>query len=143
VVTRLPDWEDRLSAYLTEVRDRPFEYGAHDCILHACSAVEAMTGWDAAAEFRGQYSDATGAKRALREIGDGTLIRTINARFPKRPVGKAMRGDIVMFEGSAGVAYGAAGLFVGEERLADAAGVSMREGLIAVPRALWSRAWAV
>lgn len=140
---RRPDWEQRLGEYLAQVQDRPFQYGQHDCILHACSAVEAMTGHDASAEFRGQYSDASGARRALREIGDGTLIRTINARFRKRRVGMAQRGDIVMFRGSAGVAFGAVGLFVGEERVAEAAGVAMREGLIAVPRALWSRAWAV
>lgn len=140
---RLPDWEDRLHEFVEANWSRAFEWGEHDCILAACSAVEAMTGTDPAVEFRGRYSDAEGAKRALRGIGQGTLIRTINHHFERRPPGMARRGDIVMFKGSAGIAMGQHGLFVGEERLAEAAGVRLREGFITIPRALWARAWSV
>lgn len=142
-MTRLLDWEDRLSAFIDANRSRSFEWGQWDCILMACSAVEAQTGVDPAAEYRGRYTDKEGAMLALRELGKGTLIRTMNDVFPRRPVGKARRGDLVMFDGAAGVCMGGQALFVGEERLAEAAGVRMREGLIAIPRALWTRAWSV
>lgn len=140
-MARLPDWERRLGAYIASVRDRPMEWGAHDCILHGCSAAEATTGHDAAAEYRGRYSDREGATKILRELGKGTLLKTVDSQFKRKPVGMAGRGDLVWFDGSVGVCMGAQALFVGEERLADKAGLVMREGLIAVPRALWSKAW--
>lgn len=140
---RRPDWEARLSAFIIENRDRPFEWGQWDCILMACAAVYAMTGDDAAAKYRGQYSDAAGAAKALRELGQGTLLKTVDAEFQRRPIGMARRGDLVWFSGSVGICAGGAGLFVGEERLADKADIPMREGLIAIPRANFVKAWTV
>jgi len=142
-MTRLPDWEARLSAWIVTNRSREFAWGQWDCILMACSAVEAQTGVDPAAEYRGRYSDARGAAEALRELGKGTLIKTVDAEFDRRPVGKARRGDLVMFEQSIGVCVGGAGLFVGEERLTDAAGIPMRAGLVTIPRASLTQAWTV
>jgi hypothetical protein len=140
---RLPDWEQRLSAWIVANRDRPFLWGQWDCALAAFDAAAAITGEDRAAEFRGQYETREGAAEALRRLGQGTLIRTINAKYERRPVGKARRGDLVWHAGSVGVCVGGAGLFVGEERLADAAGVAMREGLITIPRKLLTKAWTV
>jgi hypothetical protein len=140
---RLADWEQRLSAWIVANRDRPFAWGTWDCALAAFDAAAAITGEDRAAEFRGQYDCRKGSAEALRRLGKGTLIRTINAKYERRPVGKARRGDLVWHSGSVGVCVGGAGLFVGEERLADAAGVQMREGLITVPRKLLTKAWTV
>lgn len=53
---RLTDWRSRLTRYFTEVARRPLAYGQHDCALFAAGAVEAMTGVDLAAEFRGRYT---------------------------------------------------------------------------------------
>lgn len=132
---RLPDWEDRLAAIVEVRRDWPFEWGRHDCILWATACAAAMTGTDLAEPFRGQYSDREGAARVLREIGEGTLIRTVNHYFPRKPASMAQRGDLVMHGTAIGVCIGAKGLFVGEE--------GAREGLVTVPRAEWSRAWGV
>lgn len=142
-MTRLPDWEARLSAWIVANRAREFAWGNWDCILMACSAVKAQTGLDPAAEYRGRYIDARGAAEALREIGKGTLLKTVDDVFERRPVGKARRGDLVMFEQSIGVCVGGAGFFVGEERLADAAGIPMREGLVTIPRVSLTQAWTV
>jgi len=142
-MTRLPDWEARLSAWIVANRSREFAWGQWDCILMACSAVEAQTGVDPAAEYRGRYSDARGAAEALRELGEGTLIKTVDAEFDRRPVGKARRGDLVMFDQSIGVCVGGAGLFVGEERLTDAAGIPMHAGLVTIPRTSLTQAWTV
>lgn len=140
---RLPDWEDRLSAFVTERMDAPFAWGSNDCALFATACAAAITGKDRAAKYRGTYGDRKGSARALRKLGKGTLLRTLSDLYPPKPVAKAMRGDIVWFAGSAGISLGAFGLFVGEERLADKAGVVMREGLVQIPRHLLTRAWAV
>lgn len=142
-MSRLPDWEERLSAFIADNMDRPFQFGQWDCALFATACAAAITGEDRAAEYRGTYSDRAGSARALRQLGKGTLLRTLSDLYPPKPVAKAMRGDIVWFAGSAGVSCGAFGLFVGEERLADKAGVVMRAGLVQVPRALLTKAWAV
>jgi hypothetical protein len=63
---RLPDWETRLAAFLEPLRLRAFAWGKHDCCIFTAGAVEAMTGVDAMAEFRGRYSTQIGAKRARR-----------------------------------------------------------------------------
>jgi hypothetical protein len=140
---RLSDWEQRLSDWIVANRSRPHEWGQWDCILMATSAVAAMTGEDPAAEYRGRYSDERGAAEALRDLGQGTLLKTVDAAFERRPVGKARRGDLVWFEKSVGVCVGGAGLFVGEERLADKAGLPLREGMIVIPRRYFLKAWTV
>lgn len=140
---RLPDWEDRLSAFLSEARDEPFAWGRNDCILFGCAAAASMTGEDKAAAYRGEYHDRKGAVAILKRLGKGTLIRTVNGEFERCPPAFARRGDLVWFKGSVGVCVGADALFVGEERLAKAAGVVLREGLIAVPRREWTKAWRV
>jgi len=140
---RLPDWEQRLGAFMAQNRDRPFEWGRWDCVLFATACADELTGTDEAAEFRGQYDSRKGSAAILREKGKGTLLRTMDAHFRRKKPGFAQRGDLVWFAGSVGVCVGAQALFVGEERLAEAAGVVMREGLVSIPRALWEKAWAV
>lgn len=142
-MNRLPEWEERLTAYIAEVRARPFEWGQHDCVLHGASAVEATTGVDIAADYRGSYHDKAGAAAILKTQGKGTLLRTLDATLERRKPSRARRGDLVWSSGSVGVCLGAVAAFVGEERLAEKAGVLMREGLITVPRPLWAKAWAV
>jgi len=140
---RLPDWEERLSDYIRANMDRPFEYGQHDCILFSCGAVEAVTGQDPASEDRGAYADVEGAKETLKGWPGKTLLKAVDSVFERKPVGLAQRGDLVWFKGSVGVCYGSIAMFVGEERIADVAGVRMREGLISIPRGQWEKAWAV
>lgn len=142
-MTRLPDWEERLGAYIASVRDRPHVWGEHDCILHGASAAEAQTGVDIAEAYRGKYADRKSAAAILKAQGKGTLLRTLNATLSKRRPAMARRGDLVWFEGSVGVCLGREAAFVGEELLAESAGVAMREGLVMIPRRLWSKAWAV
>lgn len=141
---RLPDWENRLSAFITERFDMPFEWGQNDCILFAMSAVEAMTGEDKGAAYRGRYSDKEGAALALREIGKGTLLKTVDSQFDRRPAGTARRGDLVMTAtGSVGVCLGGVAAFVGEERLADLIDTPLRTGIVTLPRSAFKYGWTV
>ena len=135
---RSADWQDRLHAYLDSVADTPFAWGTHDCCLYIADAVQAMTGVDPAAAYRGRYSTETGARIALTRYGAGTLYATFNAAFGDSiaPAG-AHRGDIVAIdEMTVGVCMGAFGWFVGD----DPTG---KTGLMKIPRAEFVQAWAI
>jgi hypothetical protein len=133
---RRPDWEDRLNAYLADHADAVFKYGTCDCALFAAGAVIAMTDADPAAAFRGRYRSHAGSVRALRRFGAGTLEATMDAVLtPLAAPAFALRGDVVMAEGSLGICIGGTALFVGEEDGAP--------GLVRIGRAEWTRAWAV
>ena len=136
-IVRAPDWEDRLANYLDRVAEEPFAWGTHDCALHAASAIKAMTGVDPGEAFRGQYDTRTGSALALRELGNGTLLKTVTAWLgaSKHP-SQAKRGDIVMRDRSTlGVCVGAYSYFVGEEH--------GHRGLVFVPTSDCARAFTV
>lgn len=134
-MTRRPDWEARLHAYLESVAGKPFAWGSHDCCLFAAGAVKAITGDDPMPEFRGRYTTAAGSVRALKRYGAGTLEETIDGKFPERPVAFARRGDLAFVNGMVGVVVGGDALFVGEE--------DGTEGLVRFPRAAWAKCWGV
>ncbi|MFB9772112.1 DUF6950 family protein [Sphingomonas yabuuchiae] len=134
---RLPDWEARLAAYLESHRLRPFAWGDHDCCLFCAGAVESMTGVDPMPEFRGRYSTAIGAERALRRYGGGTLDATLDDKFTPVTASLARRGDIIMSGGLLGICLGLHLVAVGQE--------GEREGLIRIARSAWDQplAWRV
>lgn len=111
-MARLPDWEGRLTAYLSTPGRDEFRWGEQDCALFAAGAVEAMTGEHPAPEFLGVYTDQRGAAEALRELGDGTLFRTFDTRFPRKAIGFAQRGDLVWAQDAVGVCMGKRGVFL-------------------------------
>lgn len=112
-MSRLPDWERRLAAYLAEPGRDQFQWGENDCALFASGAAAAMTGHDRAAHFRGAYSTRAGSIMTLRDLGKGTLIKTMSAYFePCRPA-FARRGDLVMVRRAVGICMGKDGLFLG------------------------------
>lgn len=125
--SRLPDWEDRLSTFLDRVQEEPFRWGEHDCALFAASAVRAQTGFDPGEAFRDLYSDRAGAARALREVGERTLLQTMKKWFgDPKSVHQAKRGDLVMRDRTTvGVCVGQFSWFVGLEQ--------GREGLTVIP----------
>lgn len=136
-MTRKPDWETRLAAYLEPLRARPFAWGQHDCCTFSAGAVAAMTDVDPMPEFRGRYTTAIGSARALRRFGRGTLAATLDAKFERVEPALAQRGDVVMSSGLLGICLGAYLVAVGRE--------GDREGLIRIERARWvePRAWRV
>lgn len=111
---RFDDWGPRLSMYLREASRQPFGYGASDCALFAAGAVQAITGRDLAAEYRGKYTTypeglaLTGAKR-LSKFVDGLLPLTTAAHAhrgdvawvvgPTEPDGR-LRGCLMVVDGS-------------------------------------------
>lgn len=83
-LTRRADWRARLAEALNLQRAQGFTWGRHDCALGlAGGAVEAMTGTDIAAPWRGRYSTALGAARALKRDGFETLGDLVATLLPE------------------------------------------------------------
>jgi len=94
MTVRLKDWRARLDAYLDGCNGRPFEWGGLDCALFAAGAVQAMTGEDFAASFRGNYADAAGAEAAIQAAGFGSVAEIAAAHLSEIPVAEAAMGDL-------------------------------------------------
>ncbi len=87
----IENWPEILNQCIDDARRREFTWGRFDCCMWAADTVEAMTGTDYAAEFRGKYKTIRGAvkalnKRTLKEVMDGKFART---EHPSR-------GDLVL-----------------------------------------------
>lgn len=104
---RFSDWPSRLNEFIHSRRSTPFQWGQHDCCLFAADAVQAITGDDHAAEYRGKYTTELGAARALKKHGNGTLEATLTAKLGDPiPRLRASRGDVVAVNTKDGVALG-------------------------------------
>lgn len=132
IFSRLPDWRPRLTAYLEKVRARPFAYGSHDCAMFVAGAVEAMTGFDAAAGFRHRYDSLKGG---LKLLAGGDHVALVGRLLDEVPPAFAQVGDVAVI-GQVGIP--ALGLFEGETIL-----VLRDEGLGRMPRAAATQAYRV
>jgi hypothetical protein len=94
---RLQDWQVRFESCLAERWARPFAWGRQDCCLFAADCVEAITGQDWAATFRGRYIAKMGAYRLLIAAG-GMQVVAAAALGDEIPVLMAQVGDIGMVE---------------------------------------------
>lgn len=134
-LTRLPDWEDRLSAWLADCAGASFEWGKLDCLMFAAGAVKAVTGFDPAKGHRGKYKSHASSVRYLKTLGATSASDYLDTLFPRVPKAMARRGDLVSFEGNTGVCISTVGLFVGIE--------NDQPGLIRIPFREWQSAWSI
>lgn len=93
-VTRLPDWQHRLQAWLQAATGQPMRYGHFDCGLFGAGAVEAQTGVDLAAPFRGRYTTFRGGIRVLRRAGYRDHVDLIARHLREIHPITALPGDI-------------------------------------------------
>ena len=133
---RRDDWASRLISVIDAADNKPFAWGKQDCALFAADCVQAMTGEDFAAPFRGRYDTALGSMRALKMMGYASLEEYVIAVLGE-PVNAntAGRGDVVMVDTPEGQALG---VVAGIE--AAVAGVN---GLVLMPRDSWLSAWRI
>lgn len=89
---RLPDWRERLAAFIARRRTQPFVWGASDCCLLAADAALAITGHDYAAPLRG-YDSAFGAARRLLELGHRDVASYLDTILPR--AARPLAGDVV------------------------------------------------
>ncbi len=126
MISRQPDWRPRLVAYLATVSAKPFAYGSQDCALFVAGAVEAMTGSDPAAGYRGLYQSLKGGLKLLARDGLADHVTLLRATFEEIPIAFAGVGDIAVI-GEVGMP--ALGIFEGEQIL-----VLREDGLGLMPR---------
>lgn len=100
------NWQTKLATYITQNQERPFEWGDFDCCLFAADCVQAMTGEDPAADFRGRYKTKLGAAKALKRIGAGDLESTLDKILGEPIKEHAQKGDICLVETEEGPAAG-------------------------------------
>jgi hypothetical protein len=62
---RVENWHSKLLAYIDQQERKPFAYGVNDCLLMTAGAVEAITGIDHAADYRGRYSSLAEARKLI------------------------------------------------------------------------------
>lgn len=103
---RTHGWRGRLFAYLAEAQRRPFEYGVHDCTLFACGAVEAITGVDLGAEYRGKYTSYAGGLALLRKNGLMDHVDMAASLFERISPAETVMGDVVVVRSENGSSLG-------------------------------------
>ena len=142
-MTREPDWQARLHAFLMEHRSDAFRYGRWDCCLFVCDAIFEMTGVDPAANFRGAYSSRAEARRALiAQVGSSSVeaaVEAVTAKHGMRETGvlHARRGDVVLIARSRDFSLGLVALSGRDIALASS------RGLWTIPLSSAVRAWHV
>ncbi|GLC97860.1 hypothetical protein Tamer19_72690 [Cupriavidus sp. TA19] len=94
---RLEDWPTRLAEFIEARRERAFSWSESDCCLFVCDAIEAMTGTDPGARWRGLYTTEKGARRVLRDNGGVRGIATLVLGAPV-PTALAGRGDVLLID---------------------------------------------
>ena len=144
-LTRQKHWATRsLHSFLVDNANTKFQWGTWDCALMCADGIEAMTGVDIAADFRGQYHDEASALEAIKTITGGTTVEDAAAYCSakhglvelKHPL-MAQRGDLVVLEDSGRVI---AGLVHLNGRHIVVAGES---GLKRIPITSVKRAWRI
>jgi hypothetical protein len=90
---RFTDWKSRLVGYLAVAARTPFAEGRHDCALFLAGGVEAMTGVDPAAAWRGRNTTTRGGLRMLRKASFADHIAAVAATLPEIAPAFAAVGD--------------------------------------------------
>jgi hypothetical protein len=109
-LARKPNWDtDAFDKFLLSRATTPFAWGGNDCALFAADAIEAITGIDIAADFRGRYRTEASAWKAIAKVCNGTTVEHAAAYCAEKfglvewehPL-MARRGDLVVFEDAPG-----------------------------------------
>ena len=80
--------------------------GEHDCALFAAGAVEAMTGDDFGADYRGRYKTLAGGYRRLKKLGFESHADLAASILEEIHPSRAMVGDLAAVDGDGGISLG-------------------------------------
>ena len=143
MLTRLPNWQSLLSAYLVTAAAEPFAYGRFDCGLFVAGAIDAMTGVDVVPGIRGEYGNRRAAFAQVQLICGASTMEaladylTAHHDMPEVVPLMAQRGDVVQLRRGARSSLGLVAMH-GTEILTP-----FRGGLLRLPLAHATRAWHV
>jgi hypothetical protein len=143
---RLPQWENLLAAHFAKAHAQRFGWGTFDCALAVCDGINAITGIDPGAPYRGKYKTEQAATAIIGgNLGSFTAGVCQAQGFPEyldkdgktRP-GFAHRGDVALIQASdPGLALGTVDL------TGRFAWCASERGFIRVPMKFWLRAWKI
>ena len=102
---KLTNWVHALHEQIEAYKTQPFAWGKHDCCTLAADCVQAMTGVDKMANYRGGYKTAAGAARKLAKAGGMEAAISAELGDSIAPA-LAQRGDVVCFSSPLGDACG-------------------------------------
>lgn len=125
-----------LADFLSRAAAKGFAWGEHDCMLFAADWAHALSGTDPAADYRGTYSSAHGAKAILaREGGLGALMRKCLAPLGwEYDTGVTDGGEIVIVHAPTATGlHLVAGVHAGSQRIA----LVTERGLVIAPAQIW------
>lgn len=129
------NWQSDLNSLINEKKDTPFEWGKWDCGKFVAEVANAILedSKDYYKPFKGRYSTALGATRALRKAGF-TDLREYLVHCCGEPIGPshAWRGDVAFYEECAGVNLGSFNYLLGVKPIG--VGVEQSTGFIQIPR---------
>jgi len=144
MIKRHEHWDvSHLHAFLLARQKAPFIWGGNDCCLFAADAVQAITGVDIAADFRGRYTDEKSALAAIKAVTGGSTVEDAaiycanKAGMPELPHPLfAHRGDLVLLENEGRLIAGIIGLHGFPMSIGE-------KGLMKLPLSAIKRAWRV
>lgn len=135
---RLHGWRTRLHEAVEARRRVPFSFSAGvDCALFVSDCIEAMTGEDPAADFRGRYTTDIGAMRVIRNAGYANLADLVSSKLEEIAPVRAQVGDVAFIPDESPFG-GALGIVIGEQ-----VACLHIDGIGSVPRTLMTRAFRV
>lgn len=98
-------WQSLSHKHYIGSRHTPFAWGTHDCCTTVCDHIEAITGVDVYAEFRGTYTDAASAVASIHKITGGSTVEDaanyVTAKFSIPELLSplfAQRADVVLYD---------------------------------------------
>lgn len=129
---RRHDWPERLSDTIVAAAGTAFQPGAHDCVLFVADCIEAQTGVDPAAAFRGRYTTEAEGWRLTGAKSMAGLAKIAGLKRVAPALGR--RGDVCMAK--------VEGWREPVAMVVDGALLRGASGMIA-PRHLMTHAWRV
>lgn len=145
---RNENWQTQLSEYLDGVRNTPFDFPSHNCMLFAFGAIEAVNDISLRPLYEGKLANEIAGARALRTVDDCGTVQEVLLKHlggELQPIAFARPGDIVfiksanefitnldgmkMFGPLPGVCYGSSSFFLGEDGIAEVPTLMLDEAI--------------
>lgn len=103
-MNRREDWLDRMWSTIEFFSNKPFVWGSNDCCSFSAKVIDAMCDSNFAKQLAEKYTDEDSAIRYIVE--EGGMEKAISGYLGKSKVGRAQRGDVVLFDGALGETLG-------------------------------------
>lgn len=97
-LTRKDNWQQIFVEFLQESQNEGVvcDWEFFNCTSWVCDGIEAITGVDLYAPYRGRSNSIASAWRMIKEAGFKSLDDIIASQLPEIPVAFAQRGDMVL-----------------------------------------------